>query len=628
MRINLGRRSRLPHLSICTFLCSQLVAQQMPIQVAPPPFRFPIRSYMPKQVPPVRLANSSRLHDLIRAGKLYLSVEDALALAIENNLNLEIDRYGPELAKTALERAQAGGPIRGVPSAISQISAADSGIGVNGAIAAAGLTNGGGGGGGGGNGGATIQQVGAITPVLDPYIQNSTIFSHTTQPQFNTTASQTEALIDDVRAYNTQITQKLLSGGTIQFKDYEFHDQENAPSNVLNPVVGPYMQLTVTHNLLQGFGVKLNDRGIRIAQVNVKGSVENFRASLFNLVVNTLNQYWDLVAASEEMAARRHSLEIAQKFRDDTAREIAAGALPRVEGPRAESEAASRQMDFVDAQQNLAIRAISLKQTLSRADDPLLDNAEIVPLDHIDVPTVEELPPFRQLLKNALENRPDVAVSKIRDLTNEMNLSGTTNPLLPSLQVQGALQNRGVAGTPVPGQSANPYFVGGYGTALAQIFRHNFPTEQGAVGFSAPFGNRQAQADYGVDQLQYRQGELTSQRDLNNIVVAISSQMNALQQARSRYTAAKDTRVLQEQLLAAEQEKFSSGLSTFNNLIVDQRLLVTAQISEVTAKAAYAHARIALDQVLGETLSKNHISLDEALAGRVARPSVVPANAK
>ena len=163
----------------------------------------------------------------------------------------------------------------------------------------------------------------------------------------------------------------------------------------------------------------------------------------------------------------------------------------------------------------------------------------------------------------------------------------------------------------------NPYFVGGYGTALGQIFRHNFPTEQGAVGFSAPFRNRQAQADYGVDQLQYRQGELTSQRDLNNIVVAISSQMNALQQARSRYTAAKDTRVLQEQLLAAEQEKFTSGLSTFNNLIVDQRLLVTAQISEVTAKDAYAHARIALDQVLGETLSKNHISLDEALAGKV-----------
>ncbi len=610
---------------ITLLLSSQLIAQQAPFDITRPQIPAPIRSYMPQQVPPIRLANSTRLHDLIRAGKLYLNVQDALALAIENNLNLEIDRYGPALARSALERARAGGPIRGVPSGTGQISSVDSGICVNGTLATAGLSNGGGnGGGGGGNGGATIQQIGAITPQLDPYIQNADSFSHTTQPQANTTQSQTSALVDTIHAYNTQVTQRLISGGTLVYTNYEYYCKENSPTNILNPSVGPYMSLQLTHNLLQGFGVKLNDRGIRIAEVNVKGSLEIFRASLFNLVVNTLNQYWDMVAASDELAARRRSLEISQKFRDDTARLIAAGALPRVEGPRAESEVASRTLDFVDAQQNAAMRSIALKQLLSRSSDPLLDNAEIVTLDHIEVPAAEELPPFRQLLKNALENRPDVAVSRIRDQTTEMNLSGTTNPLLPSLQVQGRLQNRGVGGTPVPGQSANPYFIGGYGTALGQIFRRNFPTEQGAIGFNTPFGNRQAQADYGIDQLQFRQGELTSQRDLNNIAVAISSQMNALQQARSRYTAAKDTRILQEQLLSAEQEKFTSGLSTFNNLIADQRLLVTAQISEVNAATAYEHARIALDQVLGETLSKNHISLDDALAGRIQRQSAAP----
>ena len=611
---------------VCFTLCSQLVAQQIPIDVTRPQIMAPVRSYMAQQVSPIRLANSTRLHDLIRAGKLYLSVEDALALAIENNLNLEIDRYGPALARSALERAKAGGAIRGVPSGNSQISSVDSGICVNGTLATAGLSNGGGGGGGGGgNGGATIQQIGAVAPQLDPYIQNADSYSHTTQPQANTVQSQTSALVDTIHAYNTQVTQRLISGGTLVYTNYEYYCRENAPTNILNPSVGPYMSLRLTHNLLQGFGVKLNDRGIRIAQINVKGSIENFRASLFNLVVNTLNQYWDLVAAYDELAARRRSLDIAAKFRDDTSRLIAAGALPRVEGPRAESEVASRTIDFVDAQQSVAVRSINLKQLLSRTSDPQLDAAEIIPLNHTEVPAAEELPPLRQLVQNALENRPDVAVSKIRDQTTEMNLSGTTNPLLPSLQVQGVLQNRGVGGTPVPGQSANPYFIGGYGTALGQIFRRNFPTEQAAVGFGIPFGNRQAQADYGVDQLQYRQGELTSQRDLNNIVVAISSQLNALQQARSRYTAAKDTRVLQEQLLAAEQEKFTSGLSTFNTLIADQRLLVTAQISEVNALASYAHARISLDQVLGETLSKNQISLDEALAGRISRPSVAPA---
>jgi outer membrane protein TolC len=615
----------------CTLLGAQLMAQQQPFETTRPQVPIPIRSYMAQQVPPVRLANSSRLRDLIRAGKLYLSVEDALALAIENNLNLEIDRYGPALAQSALERAKAGGPIRGVPSGVSQISALDSGVGVNGTVAAAGLSSGSvGSGGGGGGGGATIQQIGAITPQLDPYLQNATSFSHQTQPQANTIQSQTSALVDTIHAYSTVLTQRLISGGTVQFKDYEYYDKENSPTDVLNPAMGPYMSLTVTHNLLQGFGVKLNDRGIRIAKINVGGSIESFRSQLFNLVVTTLNQYWDLVAANDELVARRRSLEIAQKFRDDTAREIAAGAMPRVEGPRADSEAASRLGDLVDAQQNVALRSLSLKQLLGRVDDPALDAAEIVPLDHIEVPASEELRPLRTLVNAALENRPDVAVSKIRDQATEMNLAGTTNPLLPTLQVQGYLQNRGVSGTAqsVPGTAANPYFVGGYGTALGQIFRRNFPTEQAAAGFSIPFGNRVPQGDYGVDQLQFRQGELASQRDLNNIVVAISSQMNALQQARSRYSAAKDTRELQEKLLAAEQEKFTSGLSTFNTIIADQRLLVAAQISEVNARASYAHARIALDQVLGETLVKNHISLDEALTGRISKPSAIPAAAE
>jgi outer membrane protein len=601
-------------------LCSQTLAQQSPFQTTRPSVPLPIRSYMPQQVPPIRLANSSRIQSLLRAGKLYLTVEDALALAIENNLDLEIERYGPALAESGLQRARAGGAIRGVPNAISQVSTADSGIGVNGVIAAAGIGgNGGGNGGNGNNGGATIQQVGAVTPQLDPYVQNATTFSHLTQPQSNTTLSQTSALVDSIRAYNTVLTQNVISGGSVQFRSFEYWDKENAPTNLLNPAVGPHMDLTVTHNLLRGFGVHLNDRFIRIAKLNIGGAIETFRSRLLNTVAATLNQYWDLVAANDEVNARRRALEIAEKFRLDTTREIGAGALPRVEGPRAEAEAASRQSDLAFAQQNYALRSIAFKQLITRVDDPAIDAAGIVPVDHIEVPAAEELPPLRTLLKTALEKRPDVAVTKVRNETDDINLAGTTSPLLPALRVSGTTYNRGVAGTPQPvqGVQSNPYFYGGYGTALGQIFRRNFPSETGQVGFSATIGNNVAQADYAIDQLKFHQNDLTDQRDLNRIVVDISSQMNALQQARSRYTAAKNTRVLQEQLLAAEQEKFTSGLSTFNNLIADQRLLVTAQISEVNASATYAHARISLDQVLGETLEKNHISVPDALQGHL-----------
>jgi outer membrane protein TolC len=204
-----------------------------------------------------------------------------------------------------------------------------------------------------------------------------------------------------------------------------------------------------------------------------------------------------------------------------------------------------------------------------------------------------------------------------------MNLIGTTNPLLPSLQVSAQTYNRGVAGIPQK-KGANPYFTGGYGSALGQVFRRNFPNNSAGVSFSIPLYNRQSQGDYGIDQLQYRQGQLSNQRDDNQILVSISSQVNALRQARSRYSTAKSTRELQEQLLEAEQKR-AAGITTLNVIMADQRALLAAQISEMNALATYSRARISLDQVLGETLEKNHITLDEGMAGKVNRESVLPA---
>jgi outer membrane protein TolC len=291
--------------------------------------------------------------------------------------------------------------------------------------------------------------------------------------------------------------------------------------------------------------------------------------------------------------------------------------MPRVELPRAQAEAASRRQDAIVAQYNVRQREGLLKDAITRTVDPEIEAAEIVTLDRIEVPETEDFPPLRQLVATAMEKRPDVAVAKFRDQTQEISLAGTENPLLPNLTLQLQTYNRGAAGTPQ--FQPNPYFVGGYGTALAQIFRRNFPNETASIGLSIPVGNRQAQGDYGIDQLQYRQSQVSSQRDTNQIVVDISNQLSALRQSRARYSAARQTRILQEELLASERKKFSYGISTFNDIIIDQRVLVTAQISEVNASITYARARVSLDQVLGETLERNHVSLDEGLTGQVRR---------
>jgi len=607
-------------------LGSLLQAQNQPpaIQVARVPAA--IRPYMAPTIVPIHLQNSFRLDGLMRAGNLYLTVADALALAIENNLNLEIDRYGPLLADSALERAKAGGPLRGVQAGNSQIAAVDAGVGVNGTIVSAGLGgSGGGGGGGGGNGGATIQQIGAVVPNYDASLQNATSFSHISTPEANTILAQTDVLVQSAHTYNTQLTQGLSTGGSIAYREYQQTFGENAPGDFVNPSSEARMDLLFRQPLLQGFGTKLNDRTIRVGRINTTAAREQFRAQLLDLAASVLNLYYNLVAANDELKARQRAVEIAQKFFDDTNREIAAQAIPAIQLPRAQAEVSTRRQELLIAQANVRQQEVLIKEAISHTENPLLESAGIVLVDRLQIPDADNLPPLRELVATAMKKRPDVAVSNYRDQTTDINLAATTNPLLPSLTLNLQTYDRGVAGAGhvVSGAPPNADFVGGYARAFSQLVDHDFPNYSGSLSLSIPFGNRGSQADYGIDQLQYRQSQVSSLKDINTIVVDVSARVTALRQAHTRYDAARDTATLQEQLLDADQHRFETGgkSTTFDTLMADQRALVNAQISEVNALATYARARISLDQTLGETLEKNNITLDEGLNGRVERPS-------
>jgi outer membrane protein len=598
--------------------------QQQPF-VERPNMIAPMRSYMAPTIPPVRLTNSNRLYELIRAGNLYLTLEDALALAIENNLNVEIDRYGPLLQASALERSLGGGPLRGAPRSTTVIGSVDGGLGVNGSTQAAGLSIGSSSSGGTSNSNTGIQQVGLVVPNLDPVMQGAESFSHLTTPFANTVVAQTESLIQGQRVYYNLVQQGLLTGGYVQFASYEQYLKENAPSDVLEPQMGSWMSAVWLQPWLQGFGLHLNDYQIRIARVNANASREAFRAQLVNLVTSVTNSYWDYVAARNELTLRQRGLEITQKFRDDTQSEISEGALARVELPRAAAEVASRRQDLAIAQATMQQRATTLKEALSHTEDPALEAAGIIPLDQIQVPeTGEELPPLRQLLSTAMGQRPDVALARLRDQTDQMALIGTTNPLLPTLISYLRTYDRGLAGTPqLSGGQAPRQFVGQYGTELGQILGHDFGNESALGYLSIPFRNRAAQGDYGIDQLKYQQGQVQGQRDNNQILVDISSGVIALRQARARYEAAREARELQEQILAADEQR-RSGTASFNTIMADQRAVLAAQLAELTVTSAYERASVMLDQTLGQTLEKNRITLEEGLNGEVNRPSRLP----
>jgi outer membrane protein TolC len=608
-------------------------AQQSSIQPVRPAAAVLWRPYLAPAVPPIRLANSGRLRDLIRAGTLYLSAQDAIALALENNIDIEVARYDPIISAWQVERAEAGGALPGVPSGASQAGSVASGQGVAGSQAAAGVSiNGGTVGGNAGN--ATVSQIGPITQNLDPSFQDTTAFSHRTVPEPNNVLSITPVLVSDSRVYNASLQEGFLSGGSVSLSYNNHYLNENSPSDLLNPSVAPNLSVSYQHNLLRGFGAAVNGRTITVAKINLATSDLNFKSEVINIVANVLNTYYAFVADYDDVKAKKSAVAVAQTFYEESKRRVELGALAELDVVSAESLVAASQQDLVIAQASFQQDELQLKNLLSRTGtaDPLIASAQIVPLDRIVIPDRDDVPPLEELVQKALANRSDIAADKARVTTAAVSALGTLNGVLPSWQVFGGQSQTGLAGVPrflvtrTGVQTADPYFVGGMTDALGQVFRRNFPSERAGTFFQAQIGNRQAQADAGIDQLQLRQTQLTTQKSLNQVQVDVLNSVIALQQARARYDAAVQNRILQRKLFESEQEKFTFGASIPYNVVQQQRDLMAALFAETSALVTYSNARIALDQAVGTTLESNHISIGEARAGKVARPSSLPAH--
>jgi len=346
-----------------------------------------------------------------------------------------------------------------------------------------------------------------------------------------------------------------------------------------------------------------------------------------------LRAYYSLASDYEDVKAKQSASEVAQTFYEDTKKQVQIGSLAEIEITRAESQLATTRQDLVTSQTNLQQHELQLKNLISRngVADPVVASAQIVPVDHFAISDKDDLPPFKNLVETALANRADLAAQRANVKTSEVSALGTHNGLLPVLVVFGGETESGLAGTGrtvgngSTAQVPNPYFVGGTGTALGQIFRRNFPTDSVGAFFQTRVHNDQAQADYGIDQLQLRQTQLATEKSAKQLQVDILNSVVALRQARARYDAAVQNRILAKELFEAEQKKFSLGASTPFNVIQQQRDLTTAQSGELSALVTYNNARITLDQTLGATLESNQISIADVRAGKLApEPSAPP----
>ncbi len=586
------------------------------------------RPYQARRIPEIRLTNSPRLNDLIRAGTLYLTAPDVVALAIENNIDVEVQRYGPLLNREVLRRAEGGGALRsvGLGVAAGPQSVNLQGVSVNnsGSVALSG-------GNGVSSGGGIVTQLGPSIPSLDPSLFALATYQHASIPQSNTFLTGTDALIQSTRSFQVQYAQNWDFGLTAQLTFASSRYLVNSNFFSVNPYTSGDLDLQVTQNLLQGFGSAVNGRNIRVQRNNVKVSNLQFKQQVITTVAAALNLYWDLVSFNEDVRARRQEVSTAQQLLDDNKRQVQIGALAEIEVTRAEAQLYSSQQDLVVSETNLQQQEIVLKNALCRNGISAagLDNIHVVPLDKIQIPASDDIRPLPELVNEALGKRTEIVTARLNIDSNEMNLVGIKNSLKPTLQAFAELTSNGLSGELTALGAGSPgaeYLAGGYGNLLAQIARRNFPNYSAGFSLNIPLRNRAAQSDYATSELELRQNQLNLRKNTNQVTVDVQNAVIGLQQARVRYDAASKARELQEQTLAADQRRNALGAATVFQVIQDQRDLATSQSTEVQAMANYTHARISFDQALGNTLEVNHISLDEAMKGRLARDSVLPEN--
>ena len=605
-------------------------AQPSNIAILPPrprPLGFLTRAYQQRAVPAVNLSSSGRLGGLIRSGSLYLSARDVVALALENNIDIEIQRYGPLMARQDIDRARVGGALRAPSTAIAPgpQSVSLAGINVSGTSLATGA--------GVGSGGGITGQIGALVPQTDPMFNISAYFGHDSYPQSNLVLYQSNSVVEDYQNFNAGYSQQFMNGAAFSLNYTSTRATVNVPTTLLNPLTQGSLNLNISQNLLQGFGASVNNRYIRIARNNSRYSELQLKQQVTTTVSAVLNLYWDLVAFNEDLRLKRLALDAARQLYEDNKKELAAGAIAAIEVTRAQAEIPARSEDVLIAETNLLQQEIVLKNALSRRgmEDPALEDAHIVTLDPIQVPEQEGLPPLKDLVKQALATRPDLEQNRINILSQRLVLNGDRSALKPSLQAFASFTNLALVGAPNPLNAGDafgtpdPYYYGAYGSLLAQIVRRNFPNYTAGFSLTIPIRNRAAQADFATDQLQMRQQELLLEKSVAQVSVDVRNALIGVEQAHSRYETALETLKLARETLAAEKQKYAFGKSTNALVIQAQRDVVAAESEQVQSMANYTHARIALDQAVGTTLERNDISMAEAASGQVDRHSTLPA---
>src|SRR5438477_1316256 len=575
----------------------------------------------------------------MRAGNIYLSLRDAIALALENNLDIEVARLSPKLQDANMLRADAGQLVRNVSTSISS-GPSSAQLGALAGASSLGSTS------AGGNttvlSGLIVQSGGATIPNLDPVFFLSSAFQHQTQALSSNAVTGTNFLVTQYKSLVYGVQESFLTGTTVSLGlTSTLGYNQNAPTNQINPQDQGSLSLSLTQNLLNGFGIRVNNRQIRISRNSRHISDLTFKQQVIATVTNVVNLYWDLVSFNETLKIKQQTYDLDKRLYEANKRGAELGALAEIDIITAEAEMKTAQQTVTTQLTQVLQQEAILKNVITRSglDNSAVVSARIVPTDHVQAPAQEGVRPLQDLIADAFQSRTELEQSRTNLENARLTTLGLKNNLLPTLQLTAGLANSGLAGQtnslgqvpiygatgqivgfrPLTSGDVNPFFLGGYGSVLNQIFSRKFPNYNVGFQLTVPIRNRANQADLITDQLNYRQSQIQDKQLQNTIKLNVINAHTAVEQARAAYQTAVEARRLQEQTLAGEKRKYELGTSSILNVVIVQRDTTHSQVAEIEALRQYVDSRTALEQVLGTTLDTYDVNLQDAQRGVVGR---------
>lgn len=596
------------------------------LQFEMPKSHNPLNAYMPNSVPEPVLTNSSHLDQLIRDGKLYISLKDAIELALENNLDLAIARYNLPIANTDILRTQAGGFFRGVNTGVVQGTPGGGvgGFGTGAPGAGAGGTTSGAGGAGAGASGLVQSTLGAGTAVssYDPSIIANLGIEHQTLPLSNLTLNGVPTLQTNTGQVNVNYIQAFPTGTSVTFGFQNYRQTTNSIFTNLSPVLSSQFRVEIQQQLLAGFGFGPNLRYLRIARNNKKISDIAFKDQVTATVTQIKNIYWDLVSAYEQTQVNEQSEAFAQQTLENTRKQLQLQAVPQMDVMKSEAELSKREQELTVARTSLQLQETLMKNAITKSlDDPTLEAMPVVPTDRMESVQTTASSPIQDLISTALKERPELAETNVDLVNRRISRSAARNALLPSLAIVGFYGGSGLAGllNPAFTQTNSSTVPTDFGGALQNAFNGSAPDYYVGLNLNIPIRNRVAKADQYRSELEFRQSELRLEQLRKQVRIEVRNAQFALEQTGARVEAARKARDLAQRTFDITKKEQELGSGSSYQTLSAQRDLALAELDLVSATTIYQKAKVELDRATGTTLEHNGILIQDAITGVVSR---------